>query len=91
LETKKLPVCEICGLEVVKVVECSKCGAKFCEECGDTKQELCYDCLGWDEEEDELEEEEEEDEEDWDEPPSESSEVRGTQALPIQRVKGGIS
>jgi len=63
-----LSVCEICGLEVVKVVECSQCGAKFCEECGDVKKKLCYDCLGWEEDE-ELEEddEEEEDEEDWEE------------------------
>lgn len=63
-----MSVCEICGLEVVKVVECSQCGTKFCEECGDVKKKLCYDCLGWEEEDEELEEEEEEeDEEDWEE------------------------
>jgi len=72
-EMRKLPVCEICGLEAAEVVECSQCGAKFCEECGDVKKKLCYDCLGWDEEEEdeefeELEEdEEEEEEEDWEE------------------------
>jgi hypothetical protein len=67
---RKLPVCEICGLEVAKVMECSQCGAKFCEECGDVKKNLCYDCLGWNEEdeEEELEEDEgEEEEEDWEE------------------------
>ena len=44
-----MPVCEICGMEVVSVNEC-ECGAKFCDECGDVKRKLCYDCLGWEEE-----------------------------------------
>ncbi|MFB0543743.1 MAG: hypothetical protein ACETVR_03075 [Candidatus Bathyarchaeia archaeon] len=67
-----MPICEICGLEVVKVFLCSRCDAKFCEECGDVKKKLCYDCLSW-EEEDEDEESEEEDEEwapPWNPPPS---------------------
>lgn len=42
-----MPVCEICGMEVVTVHECSECGAKFCDECGDIRRRLCYDCLGW--------------------------------------------
>jgi hypothetical protein len=46
-----MPICEICGMEVVKVHECSRCEAKFCEECGDIKNRLCYDCLGWESEE----------------------------------------
>ena len=56
-----MPICEICGMEVATVYECSDCGAQFCEECGDIKRKLCYDCLGWEEE---VEEEswEEEDE-----------------------------
>lgn len=52
-----MPICEICGLEVVKVFLCSKCEAKFCEECGDVKRKLCYDCLSWEEEDEEEEEE----------------------------------
>jgi len=45
-----MPICEICGLEVVTVFECSQCEAKFCEECGDVKRKLCFDCIGWEEE-----------------------------------------
>lgn len=42
-----MPICEICGMEVVAVHDCSECDAKFCDECGDIKNKLCYDCLGW--------------------------------------------
>ena len=49
-----MPICEICGMEVIEVRECSQCEAKFCDECGDVKRRLCYDCVGW--EEDELDE-----------------------------------
>ena len=42
-----MPICEICGMEVDKVEECTECHSKYCEECGETKQKLCYDCLGW--------------------------------------------
>jgi hypothetical protein len=45
-----MPICEICGMEVVEVTECTQCDAKFCEECGDKKRQLCYDCIGWDDE-----------------------------------------
>lgn len=45
----KMPICEICGMEVVEVHECSECMAKFCDECGDVKRRLCYDCLNWEE------------------------------------------
>jgi hypothetical protein len=34
-------------MEVVEVHDCKECEAKFCEECGDTRSKLCYDCLGW--------------------------------------------
>lgn len=70
-----MPVCEICGMEVANVNEC-ECGAKFCDECGDVKRKLCYDCLGWEEEGEEGWEDEEEswddeegslDDEDWEE------------------------
>jgi hypothetical protein len=44
-----MPVCEICGMEVQKVYECTECEAKFCEECGDLKAKLCFDCIGWEE------------------------------------------
>ena len=47
----RMPVCEICGMEVVQVHECSKCEAKFCDECGDLGKKLCYDCMGWEDEE----------------------------------------
>ena len=60
-------VCEICGLEATKIFICTKCGAKFCEECGDLKKKLCYDCTSWDEEEELEDNEEEEKDEDWDE------------------------
>ncbi len=46
-----MPICEICGMEVIDVHECSQCEANFCDECGDTKRMLCYDCLGWEYEE----------------------------------------
>jgi hypothetical protein len=46
-----MPICEICGMEVVEVFECSRCNAMFCMECGNIKDKLCYDCLGWDSEE----------------------------------------
>ncbi len=64
-----MPTCDICGMNVASVHECSQCGANFCDECGDVKRGLCYDCLGWEEgEEEEWEEEEvewEEEEEEW--------------------------
>lgn len=64
-----MPTCDICGMKVASVHECSQCGANFCDECGDVKKRLCYDCLGWEEEaEEEWEEEEwEEEEEEWEE------------------------
>jgi hypothetical protein len=42
-----MSICEICGMDVTTVHSCSECGASFCEECGDVKHKLCYDCLGW--------------------------------------------
>ena len=45
-----MPICEICGMEVINVHECSQCDAKFCVECGDVKRKLCYDCIGWEDE-----------------------------------------
>ena len=45
-----MPICEICGMEVPEVYCCVECNSKFCEECGDIKNKLCYDCLGWEEE-----------------------------------------
>jgi hypothetical protein len=64
-----MPTCDICGMNVASVHQCSQCGANFCDECGDVKKGLCYDCLGWEEEEEEEWEEEEweEEEEDWEE------------------------
>ena len=46
-DSDNMPICEICGMEVVKVHECSECEAKYCDECGDLKRKLCYDCVGW--------------------------------------------
>lgn len=48
-----MPICEICGMEVTETNECVECESKFCDECGDTKLKLCYDCLGWEDDEDE--------------------------------------
>jgi hypothetical protein len=66
-----MPTCDICGMNVASVHQCSQCGANFCDECGDVKKGLCYDCLGWEEEEEEEWEEEEEEweeeEEEWEE------------------------
>ena len=42
-----LPLCDICGMESQVLHDCCECGAKFCPECGDEKRKLCYDCLGW--------------------------------------------
>jgi hypothetical protein len=40
-------------MEASEVWTCVRCEAKFCEECGDIKAEICYDCIGWgDEQED---------------------------------------
>ncbi len=58
-----MPFCEICGMEVVELYECSECESRFCAECGDVEHRLCYDCIGW--EDDELEETLD-DVEDWD-------------------------
>ncbi len=57
-----MPICEICGMEVIKVTECSQCESKFCDECGDLKRKLCYDCVGW---EDEADNESDDDVDDW--------------------------
>ena len=54
-----MPICEICGMEVVEVFECSRCNAKFCKECGNIKDKLCYDCLGWNSEQLEVDLEDE--------------------------------
>ncbi len=62
-----MPICDICGMEVAKVYRCRECGAMFCEECGDVEARICYDCLGWGEEEEEWEEGWEEEEEEWEE------------------------
>ena len=40
-------MCEICGMEVQEVYVCVECSTEFCEECGDVKAKLCYDCMGW--------------------------------------------
>jgi len=37
-------------MEVVEVDTCKECEAKFCNECGDVKAKLCYDCMGWEDE-----------------------------------------
>jgi hypothetical protein len=59
---KHMPLCEICGMESPELHDCKECGAKFCPECGDPKRLLCYDCLGWTDEEldEELDDYEEE-------------------------------
>jgi hypothetical protein len=54
-----MPICEICGMEVVEVFDCSRCNAKFCKECGNIKDKLCYDCLGWNSEQLEVDLEDE--------------------------------
>ncbi len=53
-----MPICEICGMEAVEVFDCSQCNAKFCKECGNIKDKLCYDCLGWNSEQLEVDWEE---------------------------------
>jgi hypothetical protein len=54
-----MPLCEICGMDMQELHDCKECEAKFCSECGDEKKKLCYDCLGWNNEQ--IEEEYEED------------------------------
>jgi len=46
-----MPLCEICGMDAQELHDCKECDAKYCSECGDTKKGLCYDCLGWNDEE----------------------------------------
>lgn len=46
-------------MDAQELHDCKECGAKYCTECGDTMKCLCYDCLGWDDEEIEEEYEEE--------------------------------
>jgi hypothetical protein len=46
-----MPICEICGMEVIEIHNCKECEAKFCNECGNMKERLCYDCIGWGENE----------------------------------------
>jgi len=36
-----MPRCDICDETVDKVTKCKDCGAKFCEDCGDEREELC--------------------------------------------------
>ena len=56
-----MPVCDICGEEVDKLVKCSECGERYCDECGEHEKKLCYYC----DDEEESEEDSEYDEEDW--------------------------
>jgi len=37
-------------MDVAEVHTCVECDAKFCDECGDVKAKLCYDCVGWEDE-----------------------------------------
>jgi hypothetical protein len=45
-----MPLCSICGELSDKVTRCKQCGERFCENCGDPEEKLCYYC---DDEEDE--------------------------------------
>jgi len=36
-----MPICEICGMEVVEVFECSRCNAKFCKDSGTIPDKVC--------------------------------------------------
>jgi hypothetical protein len=56
-----MPVCTICGEEVDKVIKCSECGERYCEDCGEHERKLCYYC----DEEADSEEDSEYDDEDW--------------------------
>jgi hypothetical protein len=38
-------------MDAQELHDCKECGAKYCSECGDAKKCLCYDCLGWNDEE----------------------------------------
>jgi hypothetical protein len=57
-----MALCTICGEDFDRVVKCSECGERFCEDCGDHEKKLCYYC---DEEDVYSEEEIEYDDEDW--------------------------
>jgi len=39
-----LPKCDICKKNVKKLFKCKYCGAMFCENCGDYKNNICKDC-----------------------------------------------
>jgi len=34
-------------MEAIETYDCSRCESKFCKECGEVKNKLCYDCVGW--------------------------------------------
>lgn len=41
---RKSKICEVCGEEVSSTIPCRMCGINFCDECGYTEKNLCYDC-----------------------------------------------
>ena len=59
-----MPKCKLCGEEEDKVYICKKCGAQFCEWCGDIDELKCIDCL--DKEEEEGWADDDDDDEKWD-------------------------
>ncbi len=44
--------CEFCPDQVPEFFFCYMCDRSFCAECGDPEQELCGDCLLFEEEDD---------------------------------------
>jgi hypothetical protein len=61
-----MPECTLCGEDVDRVVKCSECGERFCDECGEPSEKLCVFCLDEESEEEDYDNEDYEDEEDED-------------------------
>ena len=57
-----MPKCKLCGEDEDKLYKCTKCGAQFCDWCGDTEERICIECL--DAEDDDYADDDEEDEDD---------------------------
>ena len=37
--------CEVCEEDYDEIYTCKKCGRYFCNQCGDTKNNLCKRCI----------------------------------------------
>ncbi|MFQ5815659.1 MAG: hypothetical protein ACE5G7_04090 [Candidatus Hydrothermarchaeaceae archaeon] len=43
-ESCHMSECGICGEKTAEISKCKECGTLFCDDCGDTVEELCEYC-----------------------------------------------